>query len=453
MAYRRRQGITRASTFREDVNHPPPSYLDETSNATTSSSPSPSLTAQAIRASSSRRDPSLFTRSSTLQGPATYDYTSLRTTNDPGGLWGVLAREAKSLLDENNMSEQFRRPNQKPLNSLYTTNDQFYRPHQSVESSRPVENNARRKALDALTSTVENTLEERRSRVENKTSDILQDTRSLQIRRKGSNQDEHIPVSGRRMPLPEPPNTARPQIQSNQLTQLKASRDVAMATTTKAKLLLRELKTVKADLAYAKQRCTQLEEENKILREAYGKGDHPADDEMIRLQLETLLSEKARLVHENSALARENHFLREIVEYHQLTMQDLVDFDEGIEEGTEDYLIPNVSKIFTVSSPSNGSPAPEKSSSRSSAVTQEDLHAPPPLRTKSSQPETIIVPDSAPSQLQTQTQAMFPDTAPVPVHLQAIGDVSKSKSLPSSNSPVFSPKTATEQQNYSSSQL
>lgn len=56
---------------------------------------------------------------------------------------------------------------------------------------------------------------------------------------------------------------------------------VAMATAAKAKLLLRELKTVKADLAFAKQRCSQLEEENKILREGCEKGDNPADDDLV----------------------------------------------------------------------------------------------------------------------------------------------------------------------------
>lgn len=55
----------------------------------------------------------------------------------------------------------------------------------------------------------------------------------------------------------------------------------------------------------------------------------------IRLQLETLLAEKARLAHENSVYARENRFLREVVEYHQLTMQDVVYFDESNEELTE----------------------------------------------------------------------------------------------------------------------
>lgn len=51
---------------------------------------------------------------------------------------------------------------------------------------------------------------------------------------------------------------------------------------------------------------------------------------LIRLQLETLLAEKARLAQENSVYARENHFLREIVEYHQLTMQDVVYLDKVV---------------------------------------------------------------------------------------------------------------------------
>lgn len=56
---------------------------------------------------------------------------------------------------------------------------------------------------------------------------------------------------------------------------------VAMATAAKAKLLVRELKTVKADLTFAKQRCSQLEDENRILREAREKGGNPADDDMV----------------------------------------------------------------------------------------------------------------------------------------------------------------------------
>ncbi|CAN6872288.1 hypothetical protein Bca4012_076783 [Brassica carinata] len=133
---------------------------------------------------------------------------------------------------------------------------------------------------------------------------------------------------------------------------IKASRDVAMATAAKAKLLLRELKTVKADLAFAKQRCSQLEEENKRLRDNLEKGsNNPADDDLIRLQLETLLAEKARLVHENSIYARElreNRFLREIVEYHQLPMQDVVYIDEGIEEVAE--VNPSITRTLSLAS-------------------------------------------------------------------------------------------------------
>lgn len=58
-----------------------------------------------------------------------------------------------------------------------------------------------------------------------------------------------------------------------------------MATAAKAKLLLRELKTVKADLAFSKARCAQLEEENKILRDREGseKGENVnrADDDLV----------------------------------------------------------------------------------------------------------------------------------------------------------------------------
>lgn len=131
-----------------------------------------------------------------------------------------------------------------------------------------------------------------------------------------------------------------------------------MATAAKAKLLLRELKTIKADLAFAKERCAQLEEENKLLRENREKGDHRADDDLIRLQLETLLAEKARLANENSIYARENRFLREVVEYHQLTMQDVVYIDEGIEEVTEVYpiSIPGVPRMLSTSPPSPTSP-------------------------------------------------------------------------------------------------
>nr|GEZ95761.1 hypothetical protein [Tanacetum cinerariifolium] len=104
-------------------------------------------------------------------------------------------------------------------------------------------------------------------------------------------------------------------------------RKVAIATASKVKQLVRELKNVKAELAFAKELCSELEEENKTLREVDEEEDHPADN-MIRVQLEMLLEEKGRLANENSEYSRENRHLREIVEFHQLSMQDVMYLDE-----------------------------------------------------------------------------------------------------------------------------
>ncbi|THF99931.1 hypothetical protein TEA_002459 [Camellia sinensis var. sinensis] len=120
--------------------------------------------------------------------------------------------------------------------------------------------------------------------VENRTADIIQETRKLQIRKKGSSssekQNQTLNVGGTRQQTLMQTHM-QPQMQTDQETQLKASRDVAMAMAAKAKLLLRELKTVKADLAFAKERCAQLEEENRIIRESLEKGDNPEDDDLV----------------------------------------------------------------------------------------------------------------------------------------------------------------------------
>ncbi|KAL6528559.1 hypothetical protein OROMI_029204 [Orobanche minor] len=329
MAYRRRQGMGRSSTFKEDI------YPSPEEDGGGSPSTSPSLEAQAIIA---HRDSSNFKDHSKAGGAGaspTYDYTSMgrRSSNEEaaGSFWGVVARKAKAILEDGNdvpyQSEYHSQT--RPAESLYPSRVVV---DQIEYQSKKTDNPTLRKGLDAIASsmnrigdTIGNALEEGRTIVENKTADFIQETRKIQIRRKGSNNEGHG-VAG----LPSSNHTSQEDL-------LKASRDVAMATAAKAKLLLRELKTVKADLAFAKQRCSQLEEENKILREAREKGVNPADDDMIRLQLETLLAEKGRLAHENSVYSRENRFLREIVEYHQLTMQDVVYLDEGIEEVTQVY--------------------------------------------------------------------------------------------------------------------
>ncbi|KAL2500342.1 hypothetical protein Fot_34190 [Forsythia ovata] len=363
MAYRRRHGMTRAATFKEDT-YQPPDDADSSS----------SLAAQAIRASAAHRDSShasAYANHSALhssfkhhsKGGPIYDYTSMRSSNEAGSFWGVLARKAKAILDDDNVSPQ--------SNNLDRTRPEMF--------GDQMDNPTLRKGLDAFTSSLNNVggaignaLEEGRTIVENKTADFIQETRKIQMRRKDFNSEEQNQVSGVHGPWQQ---STQPQTQTSQEVQLKASRDVAMATAAKAKLLLRELKTVKADLAFAKERASQLEEENKILREAREKGVNPEDDDMIRLQLETLLEEKARLAHENSQYARENRFLREIVEYHQLTMQDVVYVDEDIEEVTEVNPISAVSRTLSASPPSPISPrsSTEIPLSRSSSVTKEML--------------------------------------------------------------------------------
>ncbi|XP_038882986.1 uncharacterized protein LOC120074094 [Benincasa hispida] len=392
MAYRRRQGITRASTFKEEIHH----HSDEFdhNSISSSSSSSSSLAAQAIRASGAHRDSSL---SSALGGSSSnFSAGHMRSKSFAGehvtfksesksGFWGVLARKAKAILEEDDIPIEEETSRFQSINTSTCSQE----PCQSTDyDSKKSDNPAVRKGLDAISTslnqlgdTFEKAFEEGRSIVETKTADIIQETRKLQIRKKGNNSEGLFPALNN--PWQQPSiQSPEPNMQTHHETQLKASRDVAMATAAKAKLLLRELKTMKADLAFAKERCAQLEEENKILRENREKGDNRADDDLIRLQLETLLAEKARLAHENSIYARENRFLREIVEYHQLTTQDVVYFDEGMEEVTEVYPISTSPEITKILSSSVSPRSPTSTNSPSSAAAMEDLPVVPPKQDK-----------------------------------------------------------------------
>ncbi|TKY47285.1 hypothetical protein E2542_SST29345 [Spatholobus suberectus] len=368
MAYRRRQqGISKpsSSTFGDEATRnpnpfPPP---NDDVDASASSSSSSSLAAKAIRASSARRDSSLsslygLSSASSPTAPShptptpppsskdsrAYEYTSMKNMNESkNGFWGALARKAKSIIEDDNVPQQSEMPGtgRSQLPGV-ASRGKFQNSNHLEESNLKRDSPAFIKGLDAFTSslthiggTIGKSLEEGLTIVENRTSDIIQETRK-HIRKKpgnfvGQNQEANHSTTLHQSQL----RTQTSPKQTDQELQLKASRDVAMAMAAKAKLLLRELKTVKADLAFAKDRCAQLEEENKILRENRERGDSHDDDDLIRLQLETLLAEKARLAHENSVYARENRFLREVVEYHQLTMQDVVYFDESNEEVTE----------------------------------------------------------------------------------------------------------------------
>lgn len=104
---------------------------------------------------------------------------------------------------------------------------------------------------------------------------------------------------------------------------LKKAKNLAISMATKAGSLARELKSIKSDLCFMQDRCVLLEEENRRLRDGFAKGTRPDEDDLVRLQMEALLAEKSRLANENANLVRENQCLHQLVEYHQLTSQDL----------------------------------------------------------------------------------------------------------------------------------
>ncbi|XP_056846380.1 uncharacterized protein LOC108847561 [Raphanus sativus] len=95
----------------------------------------------------------------------------------------------------------------------------------------------------------------------------------------------------------------------------------------------RELKSIRSDLSFIQESCGLLEEENKRLREGFVKSVRPEEDDPVRLQLEVLLTEKARLANENANLVRENQCLRQLVEYHQITSSDLFASYEQVVQG------------------------------------------------------------------------------------------------------------------------
>ncbi|GER24823.1 hypothetical protein STAS_00368 [Striga asiatica] len=109
----------------------------------------------------------------------------------------------------------------------------------------------------------------------------------------------------------------------NELEKIKRAKSIAISMATKAASMARELKSMRSDLGFMQERCGLLEEENRKLRDGLDKGIQPDEDDLVRLQLEALLAEKSRLANENANLKRENQCLNQLVEYHQLTSQDL----------------------------------------------------------------------------------------------------------------------------------
>ncbi|XP_022730005.1 uncharacterized protein LOC111285049 [Durio zibethinus] len=406
MAYRRRQqqqGISTSAAAADDL-------VDVEVDA-----------AKAIRASSAHKDSSLSsaygygslhsssasplyaaTATPTPKDFPSHEYESMKSLNESKqGFWGSLARKAKAFLDDDNVQHEFEsdgRPKSKlpqrqtpeKYHNIYQSHDRQHKTdNPTLQRQHKTDNPTLQKGLGAIASSLNyigNAVEEGLTIVENRTAGIIQETRK-HIRKKPSGSGAQNQAAKQ----PQMQHHVRTPGQADQEIQLKASRDVAMAMAAKAKLLLRELKTVKADLAFAKERCAQLEEENRILRENRERGDNPEDDELIRLQLETLLAEKARLAHENSIYARENRFLREVVEYHQLTMQDVIYLDESTEEVTEVYPIKVPSLPNMNSMPATSSALPSESSLDTSLQITRNISVcpvPPPEFAEGSQSST-----------------------------------------------------------------
>ncbi|XP_042057803.1 uncharacterized protein LOC121802244 [Salvia splendens] len=120
---------------------------------------------------------------------------------------------------------------------------------------------------------------------------------------------------------------------SKEMEKIKKAKNLAITMATRAASMARELKSIRSDMAFMQERCGLLEEENRKLRDGLGEGTD--DDDLVRLQLEALLAEKSRLANENANLTRENQCLHQLVEYHQLTSQDLSSSYESLLRGMQ----------------------------------------------------------------------------------------------------------------------
>ncbi|XP_038887547.1 uncharacterized protein LOC120077665 [Benincasa hispida] len=129
--------------------------------------------------------------------------------------------------------------------------------------------------------------------------------------------------------------------QENPKDKLKKAKNLAVAMATKSASLAKELKSLKSNLCFMQERCAILEEENRRLRDGFSRGVRPEEDDLVRLQMEALLAEKSRLANENANLTRENQCLHQLVEYHQLTSQDLsLSYEEVIQGMCLDFSSP-----------------------------------------------------------------------------------------------------------------
>ncbi|CAN0892884.1 hypothetical protein LINGRAHAP2_LOCUS17829 [Linum grandiflorum] len=149
-----------------------------------------------------------------------------------------------------------------------------------------------------------------------------QDDKSQQ----GRNDDEEGGKTGLKRKLDAVESDTRSideQPNNNNSNKLTKAKNLAVSMAKKAAEMARELKSMKSDMCFVQERCSLLEEENGRLRDGFSSGIRPEEDDLMRLQMEALLAEKSRLANENANLKREKQCLHQLVEYHQLTSQDL----------------------------------------------------------------------------------------------------------------------------------
>ncbi|GKV48005.1 hypothetical protein SLEP1_g54848 [Rubroshorea leprosula] len=257
MAYRRRQGMTRAFTFKEEISNHVDDSNDKSSNPQFTSShsfpssslhplstrsPSDSLAAQAIRASAARRESPVFggDRDISPRSKGFNAYDDAR--NDGKGFWGVLAREAKAIIENDNMSQKLESPRTRSSRSdVFNASNDLQQQHaqqsyKSTESFRRKDSPTVQTSLNHVSDPFERVFEEGRTIVQHKTADIIQETRKIQIMPKGTYPDAHnqglnVNNGTWRQPLTQ---AIALQNQTNRETQLKASRDVQGPKTAQA---------------------------------------------------------------------------------------------------------------------------------------------------------------------------------------------------------------------------
>ncbi|CAM0874445.1 unnamed protein product [Alopecurus aequalis] len=171
-----------------------------------------------------------------VSAASSYNYTSMDSMREPKlGLWGSLARKAKGILDEDAAAHKFEDYGNGQTARKPDSSNRAQAPlsHWSFDNYGGTEKSEPRKRSEALAASVNqfggrirNALEEGLIIVDNKTSNIIEETKKIQIRRKPNGSTPYM-----QNPAADtftPPSFSQKAEASAQETQLKASRDVRL---------------------------------------------------------------------------------------------------------------------------------------------------------------------------------------------------------------------------------